>query len=220
MRRTLFAVAALGLIAVLVAGALDDRERAFAVGQPPVRIAAELSPGERACHRGIDVPASFSLVRLATASFRRTGPALTVTAGDALGTVPAGYPDNSTVEARVAGISEGDRIDVCVRNDGDRRVALYGSPPDTPPDDLGDPELVPEIGITFVREPRSMLALVPDTFERAALFRPAWVGAWTFWLLLGLVCVGVPLLLAAAYRSAVTDSASTSAADAAESKRS
>jgi hypothetical protein len=56
-----------------------------------------------------------------------------------------------------------------------------------------------------------MLELVPQAFERAALFRPAWVGPWTFWLLLGLVAAGVPLLLAAAYRSAVTDSTSASA---------
>jgi hypothetical protein len=63
-----------------------------------------------------------------------------------------------------------------------------------------------------------MLALVPDAFERAALFRPAWVGAWTFWVLLGLVVAGMPLLLMAAYRSAVIDS--TSASDLAGSTRS
>jgi hypothetical protein len=207
MRSVLVAVAAVGLLAVLAAAALDDRERAFTVGLPPVRIAAELAPGERACRLDIDVPGDFSRLRLATASFRRPGPALSVSAGPGRGTVAAGYPDNSTVEVDVGGVAEGERIDVCVTNEGDHRVALYGSPPDTPPDHLGDPELVPEIAVTFVRdEPRSMLALVPDAFERAALFRPAWVGAWTFWLLLGLVVAAVPPLLAAAYRSAVNDS--------------
>jgi hypothetical protein len=212
MRSVLVAVAALGALTVLAAAALDDRERAFTVGLPPVRIAAELPPGERACHTGIEVPAGFSRVQLATASFHRPGPPLTVTAGDARGAVPGGYPDNSTVEVGLGEIGEGERVDVCVTNEGDGRVALYGSPPDTPPDHLGDPDLQPEIGVTFLREePRSMLELVPQTFERAALFRPAWVGAWTFWLLLGLVVAGLPLLLAAAYRSAVTDSTSASA---------
>ena len=104
-------------------------------------------------------------------------------------------------------IASGERIDVCVTNDGDSRVALRGSPPDTPPPYLSDPNLEPELGVAFLRdEPSSMAALVPDAFERASLFRPAWVGAWTFWILLVLVAAGVPLLLAAAYRSAATDS--------------
>jgi hypothetical protein len=207
MRRPLVAVAVLGALALLAAAALDDRERAFTAGLPPVRVVAELPPGDTVCHEGIDVPAAFSRVRLATASFGRMGPALSVSAGGGRGTVPAGYPDNSTIEVDVGEQPEGGRIDVCVTNDGDHRVALFGSPPDTPADRLGDPERTPELGLTFVREEsRSMLGLVPEAFERAALFRPDWVGAWTFWVLLGLVLAGLPLLLAAAYRSAVTDS--------------
>jgi hypothetical protein len=207
MRRVLSAVAGVGVLAVLAAAALDERERAFTLGLPAVRLASELAPGESVCRRDVYVPGDFSRVQLATASFRRTGTALTVTAGDARGTVPAGYPDNSTVEVRLGEIEEGARIDLCVTNAGDRRVGLYGSPPDTPPDHLNDPELVPEPGLVFLRdESRSMLELVPQAFERAAVFRPAWVGAWTFWVLLGLVAAGLPLLLAAAYRSAVTDS--------------
>ena len=221
MRSALIAVAAVGALALLAVAALDDRERAFAVGLPPVRIAAELPPGERACRTGIDVPAGFSRVQLATASFHRPGPPLTVTAGDARGAVPGGYPDNSTVEADLDEIADGERVEVCVTNEGDRRMALYGAPADTPPDYLGDPELKPEIAVTFLRdEPESMLELVPEAFERAALFRPAWVGAWTFWVLLGLVAAGVPLLLVAAYRSAVTDSTSASDSGGAGSPRS
>jgi hypothetical protein len=135
---TLVAVAALGALSLLAAAALDDRERAFTVGLPAVRIAAELQPGERACRTGIDVPAGFSRVRLPIASFRRQGPALTVIADTAQGTVPGGYPDNSTVEARLDAVAQGERIDVCVVNDGDHRVALLGSPPDTPPYELAN----------------------------------------------------------------------------------
>jgi hypothetical protein len=202
------AVAALGVLAVLAAAALDDRERAFTVGLPAVRIATEVQPGNGACRTGIDVPAGFSRVRLITASFRRPGPPLTVTAGAAQGTVDGGYPDNSTVEARLDKVvPEGERIRVCVSNRGDRRVALLGSPPDTPPYRLAEPGADPVFGLEFLRnEPRSMAALVPEAFERASRFRPAWVGPWMFWTLLGLVAAGLPALLAAAYRSAVTDS--------------
>ena len=34
---------------------------------------------------------------------------------------------------------------------------------------------------------RSLAAQLPAMFERATLFRPPWVGRWTYWLLLGLV---------------------------------
>jgi hypothetical protein len=202
----LAAIAALGALALLVAAGLDDREQAFTVGLPAVRVAADLPPGESACSMAIDVPADFSRVRLSTASFGRPGPPLTVTAGAARGTVAGGYPDNSAVEARLETVREGERVEVCVANDGDHRVALLGSPPDTPPYDLANPGLGPAIGIVFLRDkPSSMAALVPEAFERASLFRPGWVGAWTFWILLGLVVVALPGLLAAAYRSATTN---------------
>jgi hypothetical protein len=51
-------------------------------------------------------------------------------------------------------------------------------------------------------EPRSALAQVPDMFERATLFRPDVIGAWTFWLLLVAVAAGIPALLAFALRAA------------------
>jgi hypothetical protein len=34
---------------------------------------------------------------------------------------------------------------------------------------------------------RSLLAQIPTVFDRAALFRPSWVGAWTYYVLLGLL---------------------------------
>jgi hypothetical protein len=48
----------------------------------------------------------------------------------------------------------------------------------------------------------SLLDSLPTTFSRAALFRPSWVGSWTFWLLaaglLAAFAVGVYAALAAA----------------------
>ena len=56
------------------------------------------------------------------------------------------------------------------------------------------------------RQPRSFAALLPAVFERDALFRARWVGAWTYWVLALLCVVAVPLLLVGALRSAVRDS--------------
>ena len=47
-----------------------------------------------------------------------------------------------------------------------------------------------------------MLSLVPGILRRMARFRPHFFGAWTYWLLLVLLLVGVPLLLALALREA------------------
>jgi hypothetical protein len=48
--------------------------------------------------------------------------------------------------------------------------------------------------MVFLR-PRSisLLSALPTVFHRAALFRPDWVGAWTFWLLLLAVVAAFPL---------------------------
>ena len=49
---------------------------------------------------------------------------------------------------------------------------------------------------------RPLLALLPDVFDRASLFRPGWVGAWTYWLLLVALVIAVPVLLSRALASA------------------
>jgi hypothetical protein len=61
-----------------------------------------------------------------------------------------------------------------------------------------------DIAIVFPRDkPKSALALVPEMFRRASLFRPGWLGAWTYWVLAALVLLAAPLLLARAASRAV-----------------
>ena len=48
-----------------------------------------------------------------------------------------------------------------------------------------------------VGERRSLLSALPDIARRAALFRPGWVGSWTYWMLL---CLVTPALGYAALR--------------------
>jgi hypothetical protein len=64
-----------------------------------------------------------------------------------------------------------------------------------------------DLTLVFLRaEASSALSLVPEMFERATLFHPGWVGAWTFWALLVLVGAGVPLLLWFALGAALRES--------------
>lgn len=71
-----------------------------------------------------------------------------------------------------------------------------------------------DIGLELVRsDDPSVLGGLPDAFARAARFRPGWVGAWTYWLALVALAVGVPALLARALSdvAAEDESADTSA---------
>jgi len=205
-----FAIVVLCAVTGLVAVALlDERDIAFTPGVRPTQVAVVLDPGERACQRPIDAAADARGVRFQVGTFGAPGPALAVQAGPPAGRervtvlVPAGYADVTWQRASLGrGVFEGERIELCVLNRGDRRVALYGGPAQaarTSSAYAGDRRLTTDIALVFERaRARSAVALVPTAFERATLWHPGWVGAWLFWLLLGALIAGIPLLLAAA----------------------
>lgn len=65
-------------------------------------------------------------------------------------------------------------------------LAIGGVAPTLDGRPVGDPRIA-----VWFRPPagaeRSLAAQIPTIFARATLFRPPWVGRWTYWLLLGLV---------------------------------
>jgi len=212
MRRPLLALAAVCAVAaaaLLVGAASARNEVAFTVGLPAVQQAEVLPPGAEACRGPLEARASFTRLRVVTASFGRPGPALELAVrapgGRALGrgVVPDGYDDGAQVEADVGGIAAGRRVELCAVNRGGDPVLLRGAPPATLASELDAPDA--DAGPAFVAlraEPRSVLDQVPDMAGRAAVFKPAGVGAWTYWLMAGLVALAVPALLAGALRAA------------------
>lgn len=208
------AVCALAVAAVALAAGSDDRPLAFDLGVHTSIVAVALDPGREQCEVGVHVPVGFSAARLTLGTYGRPGPPLAVVVRDtftrrplARGGLPAGSADGAAAAVRVTpAVARGRLVDVCVRNAGPGRVALYGGPPrDAQLSAIGSPAGRPgpraDIALDFLRaKPRSALSLVPDVFERAAVFRPGFVGSWTFWLLLVAVALGLPLLLAAALR--------------------
>lgn len=207
-----------GLVAVLAVAARDDRELAFTLGVRPVKTVARLAPGQRACQSSLFVQKSFRGVGFEVGPAGGDGVPIDVTVrrGGSLlasGRLWRGYPAPSMQDVRldrtVPGEIEG--VAVCLRNRGDRPAAISGDIATG----LGRGELRvggrerdADLRLVFLRErSRSALALVPEMFRRAALFRPAWVGAWTFWALLALVAAGIPLLLARALSAAAGDQA-------------
>jgi hypothetical protein len=54
---------------------------------------------------------------------------------------------------------------------------------------------------------RSLLAWLPTAFSRASLWRPSWVGAWTFWVLAGGLLATFALAVLAVLKAAEDDDA-------------
>jgi hypothetical protein len=200
--------ACLGVLALVLVGARDKRELAFTLGVLPATVAAELDPGETACQTPVNVPTEFDGVRFQVGTYRRPGPPLSVVIRSASGRplaggrLPAGYPDVSQPVVAVGPVRASQRVKVCLRNRGRRRLALYGNLGVAAPVSearIGSRALNTDLTLVFERaKPRSTLSLLPDVFDRASLFRPGWVGAWTFWLLTVVLLVGIPVLLALA----------------------
>jgi hypothetical protein len=206
------AVAGAGMLALLLTSVADRRDLAFTLGVQPAEVAAVLMPGHEVCQRPIDTSADAARVRFRVGTYGRPGPPLEVSpivehrsssevviAGFRKSRVGGGYASGATLAAPVSNVKEGDRLRLCVRNAGREKVALYGNGPAaarTSAAFLDGKQLNTDLTLVFERSSRrSMLATFPDMFERAALWHPGWVGAWTFWVLLAFVLVGVPLLL-------------------------
>jgi hypothetical protein len=198
-------LAAAGIVALLVAATVDKRDLAFTLGVQPAEVAAIAQPGQTVCQGPIDVPTSASAVAFKASTAGRPGPPILVTARTSAGQVigqakvPGGYPDATTLRAGVGGISEGRTLSLCFRNQGRTALGLYGNGPAaarTSIATLDGANVGTDLTLVFERrKSRSMLAALPDMFDRAALWHPGWVEPWTFWVLLALVLGGVPLLL-------------------------
>lgn len=200
MPRSLALAVVLALAVLLAAAALDDREVAFSTGLPAQVVAAQLSTGSTACTGPVEVLDRFQRLRVVVGTEGRPGPSLRAVVSEQVGgrrlgagEVAGGYPDGTSVEFDVGDIPAGRRVRVCVTHTGGEPIRLFGSRPDRSQDLQAVPAVV------FVRErPESMLALVPEAFERSARFKPGWYGAWTTWLLFAVAAVGVPAALARA----------------------
>jgi hypothetical protein len=209
--RTFLLVLVAGLVLLLVL-ALADR-RGFSLDVPSDSQVL-VRPGEERCSGIIRPPgAGADRVRFwARASepgplppivvfVRRSRTAQTL----ADGTAAPGPPGARSVHLR-GSVAGSRKVTACFLNAGARPAILTPRPGTATrvtverSDGLAD---YADIGLELGRsDDRSLLALLPDVFERASLFRPGWVGAWTYWLLLVALVIGVPLLLSRALASA------------------
>src|SRR5437763_16510299 len=218
-----FLVALAGGFLLLVAIALADR-RGFRLDVPS-QSQVLVRPGQERCSGIIRPPGAGSdrvrfWVRAAGAGpapaiavlVRRSRAAQTLADG-AAAAAPAG---GRTV--RLLGSVAGSRkVAVCFRDAGPQGAILSprpGTPTRVTVERSAERSDYADIGLELRRaDDRSLLALLPDAFDRASLFRPGWVGAWTYWLLLVTLVIGVPALLSRALaRASAEDEAEASAA--------
>ena len=210
----IFGGALAGIIALVAFATDDERERAFRLPVSDSQPAATLRPGQTVCQRPLAAQGDFKAVQLTVGSAGRARFALAANplrgGGDQpLAVAELAFSSGPSIQRAEFDrtVHKEERFALCVTNSGERVAAIYGAEPriDDGSEVVGKGAREAwDLALIFLRDkPRSVLVDVPDMFERAALFKPAFVGAWTFWLLLAAVALGVPALLSAALRSSV-----------------
>lgn len=221
-----FALAAgLGLAGLAVSAARGQRFTAFSVRVPARGFAVLLQPGQQACQKPVIVSSPTGGVEVWLYSGPVPGPAVGVTVSDARGellalgrippsnretTPPKGFPSPISLQTRFdATVPAGKRVMICFLNLGKTAVALMGS--GRPSATSGAIALPSQshgnaISLLFLRpQPQSLFSMLPTIFRRAMLFRPTWVGAWTFWLLAAAVLGAFALGAVAVARASSAD---------------
>jgi hypothetical protein len=202
------AVAAATAVLVLVFAAralLADNERlAYTNNVPSKVVTAWIGPHERMCRGQVLLPDDARTVQLLVLTDGRPGPPSTMTLATPSKTVRSpiagGFVDGSLLRVPFSGLEGGARATLCVTNMGASRLAFGGVVWTTSrgsvltaagrkvPGDLS-------IDVWSARKP--LIDVVPDAMRRAAVWAPAWAGAWTYYFIfaLGLAMVGIAVRL-------------------------
>jgi len=213
--RTLLLVVAVGFIGLLILAAAD--RRGFRLGLNTESVVV-VEPGQEACRTLIRPPqAGANQVTFWASGAGPEGsvPPITVRVRKgrqsqllAIARLPTGRTGQR--HARLRGSVAGSRkVAACFTNAGLVGLRLMprpGTPTRVVPARLTERSDNVDVALELARAPeRSLLSELPASLERAALFRPGWMGAWTFWLLLAALVIGVPALLGRALREALAE---------------
>jgi hypothetical protein len=201
----LLLAAAVGVTSLVVMFAFRDTARVYTLGVPDTGVALTVPPGQEACQEPIPAAASeaFDRVRMRVEGGAGSLVVRELPSRNALAT---GRIANATgqQQIRVGNVSPRGPISVCVRG-MTARLRVHGAAGlanrNTGVGFRGRP-LDVDMLVAFEGRSRSLLNLAPTMAERAALWRPGFVGPWIYAVLAVLVLLGVPLSLALALRRA------------------
>jgi hypothetical protein len=211
MRRAAWAggllVLALGFAVLVVPFLVRDRDVLATTPQPPAPTSlslVELRAGQRACLDKAVVDEHSERALITVGTYRRppsplqlsiTGPGLRETRR-----IPPTYRDNLTVSVPVNPPDDAVVTTICVRNDGERQIALYGGADRTSRSTTRvDGAPIPaNFAIAFAeRDRHSLLERMPLAIERMQVFRPD--APWLAWLVGVLFLLGMPLAVVWAF---------------------
>lgn len=193
--------ALLALAALLAAGLRDNPVRAYAVGVPSVRRVAVARPHHQVCEglirsqyafRGVALWGKYvSGTPLVRITATRTGRKALISEG-LIEPSPAGGDGQFTATLR-SPVAGGLSVSVCVSDPGGE-LKLHGSTSGYTGVAIPGSEPLKAFSMVLLEpEQHSLLGSLSLAFSRASLFRPSWVGTWTFWALLVALLGTVPL---------------------------
>jgi hypothetical protein len=185
----------------------------YSLGVAPSAPVLSIVGGAQACQVPIRLPdgAAFDRVAVVLGTYFQRGPALRVQVLDdrtekvlGKGQLPAGYPDIAQAPEHVIDVGRVETtapLRICIVNDGENKVAVYGQPTIASPytnATLNGQLSSVDIWLELRAEKRTLMSLLPTMAERASLFRAGWVTPLVYLLLALALVIGAPLLLARA----------------------
>lgn len=207
MRRSSLAVGLVLLVVAAIAWGVpyltDGRDYVAVTPQPDPLFAVSLIPlrhGQVACMDDAVLDPHSEEARFKVGTYFRPPVPLDLTIAGGSYTehvsVPAEYRDSEVIRVPIDPPAEETSVSICIRNLGDRRVALYASSDRTNSRSQvrvdGRP-VGPDFGIVFYeREPTSILERMPTSLQRATAFRGPLTGD-LLWIVLVLFVLGTPL---------------------------
>lgn len=202
------AVALLAVLALVLPALHDLAVRAYALDIPDALPVATLHRGQQACEGQVTSDHRYRAAGVWASS--KGGPATFSVSVQtvahhvlAAGAATVGPAQTESVVALDRVVTPHRPVVVCVTERTGTGV-LWGSPPTVPGVTATGVTPTDEFSLVLVTDPGdgSLLHWLPTAFARASLWRPSWVGGWTFWVLavalLGSFGLGVLTVLRAA----------------------
>ncbi len=207
-RVTRRAVGGVVLLALVLLGYFVAVPRDYYTGTNAIRTRGFLieasRPGDETCFPGLKIPAKTGRIEMEIDTGGAARPALRVaiTAGGRstrarLPGAPAGREKVAFPVQTTPGAPAEQPGQVCITNAGAGKV-FFGGVPGVAPGErsptLNGKPTGARAAIWYrppAGETQAILTRLPELFERMALFRPGWVGPWTYWIIFLLVGPGL-----------------------------
>jgi hypothetical protein len=200
------ALAVIALIALLTAGLRNVQRREVVLRAPDAAQVAQLRPSQYVCEGPVTAQAQIQSVGIwgspltGLSKLRVDVQDASTRRSLATGQIAATAPGENV--ARLDRAAPGGRpLTVCVIGNLNT-FSLLGSPAQDPNVVMSGKTPGLEFSLVLLNDRHSLLSSLATAFSRASLFRPSWVGAWTFWVLaaalLGAFGLGVMAVVTAA----------------------